>query len=71
MQNDIDAYNKTHAKPKISVRMNPYFTVSRKTAKKSRKSGKTTSKMFIAEMVKRVEEYDLINILAQAQPVLP
>ena len=68
MQNDIDAYTKTQVKPKIAVRMNPDFTVTRKAPRKSKKGGKrSASKMVIAELGKRVEKYDLINNLAQAQ----
>ena len=55
-------------KPKIAVRMNPDFPITRKAPKKSKKGGKkSASKMVIGELRKRVEKYDLINNLAQAQ----
>ncbi len=68
MQNDIDTYTKTQVKPKIAVRMNPDFQITRKIPKKNRKGvQKSASKMVIAELGKRVQKYDLINNLAQAQ----
>ncbi len=68
MQNDIDAYTKTQVKPKIAVRTIPDFPITRKGPKKNRKGvKKSASKMVIAELGKRVEKYDLINNLAQAQ----
>ena len=68
MQNNIDAYTKTKAKPKIAVRMKSYFPVTRKAPRKSKKGAKKSArKMVIVEPGKRVEKYDLINNLAQAQ----
>ncbi len=40
MQNDIDAYSKTHAKRKSALRLDPNFQLTRKSPKKSKKSGK-------------------------------
>ncbi len=55
-------------KPKIAVRMNPDFQITRKVPKKNRKGvKKSASKMVMAELGKRVEKYDLINNLALAQ----
>ncbi len=68
IQNDIGAYTKTQVKPKIAVRMNPNFPITRKSPKKSKKSGKKSAgNMVIAELGKRVEKYELIKNLAQAQ----
>ncbi len=68
MQNGIDAYTNIQVKPKIAVRTNPDFPITRKVSKKNRKGvKKSASKMVIAELGKRVEKYDLINNLAQAQ----
>ena len=51
MQKDIDAWNKTQLKPKISVKMNPDFLLTRKARKKSKKGWKmSASKMQIAEL---------------------
>ena len=48
--------------------MNSDFPNTRKTPRKSEKTRKkSASKMIIAELGKRVEKYDLINKLAQAQ----
>ncbi len=48
--------------------MNPKFPVTRKALRKGKKGAKKSAgKMVIAELVKRVEKYDLINNLAQAQ----
>ena len=35
MQNDIDVYTKTQVKPKIAVRMNPDFPITRKARKRA------------------------------------
>ena len=68
MQNYIESYNKTQVKPKIAVRMNTDFPITRKAPKKGKKGGKkSASMMAIAELGKRVEKYDLTNRLAQAQ----
>ena len=68
MLNDIEAYNKTQVKLKIAVQVNPDFPITRKALRKSKKGGKKfASKMVIVELGKRVEKYDLINNLAQAQ----
>ena len=68
MQNDFDTYTKTEMKPKIAVGMNPEFSITRKIPKKNRKGVKKSSnKMIITEIGKRVEKYDLLNNLAQAQ----
>ena len=68
MQNDIETCNKMQLKPKIAVRMNSDFPITCKAPKKSKNGGKeSASKMVIAEFGKRVEKYDLINNLAQAQ----
>ncbi len=68
MPEDIDVYTKMQAKSNIAVRTNPDFPIIRKAPKKSKKSGKkSTSKMLIAELGKRVEKYGLISSLAQAQ----
>ena len=40
MQNDINAYTKTQMKPKIAVRTNPEFPITRKAPKKSKKRWK-------------------------------
>ncbi len=71
MQNDIDPYNKAQVKPKIAVRINPDFPIIHKTMKKSTKvEKKSTSKLVIAELGKRVEKYDLIDNLANTKQLL-
>ena len=67
MQNDIEAYEKAQAKPKITARVNPDHPVTRKPSKKKRSGKKSASKILIDALGKRVEKYDLINNLAQAQ----
>ncbi len=68
MQNVIGACNNSQVKPKIAVRVNPDFPSSRKVSKKSKTSvKKSAGKMVIAELGKRVEKYDLIQNLAQAE----
>ncbi len=68
MQKDIDTYTKMQVKPKIPVRTNLDFPIIRRVPKKNRKGvRKSASKMVIAVLAKRVEKYDLINNLAQAQ----
>ncbi len=72
MQNDIEAYTEMQVKPKIAVRMNPDFPITRKTPQKSKKGGrKSVGKMVISELGKRVKKYDLINNLALAQAGMP
>ncbi len=41
MKNDIEAFSKTQVKPKISVRTNPDFPITRKAPKKSKKGRKS------------------------------
>ncbi len=49
MQNDLDAYAKMQVKPKIAVRTNPDFPITRKALKKSKNGRKkSASKMGIA-----------------------
>ncbi len=68
IQNNIDAYNERQVKPKISLRMNLDFPVTCKAPQKSKKGGKNyASKMVLAELGKKVDKFDLINKLAQAQ----
>ncbi len=56
-QNDIDAYTKTQVKPKIALRMNLDFPITRKAPKKSKKGGKNSAiNMVIGEHGKRVEK---------------
>ena len=67
IQNDIDPYTKTQMKPKIAVRMNPDFSNTRKIPKNRKGGKKSASKLVICKIGKRVEKYDLLNNLAQAQ----
>ncbi len=68
IHNDIDVSNKISVNPKIAVRMNPDFLTTRKNERENKKSvKKSASKLIIAVLGKRVENYDLINNDTHAQ----
>ncbi len=67
MLHDIDSYNKAQLQPKIAVRMNPDFPTTRKTPNKGKKAERKSAGVMVIVEIGRVEKYDLINNLVQAQ----
>ncbi len=59
MQNDIDAHTKTQVKPKIAVRTNQDFPITRKAPEKSKGVKKSASKMVITELGRELRSMTL------------